>query len=104
VNAELVHNLDWLEKQPYEKGWICSIKPDQLAAELENLKIGEKALAWYQQKIKRFRDLLATESGNGRPAGFPEIGQLVEGWLEEMDEPMWSKLGESFLSAKCAAV
>jgi CheY-like chemotaxis protein len=99
VNAELAHHLDWLEKQPYEKGWICSIKPDQLATELEKLKIGEKAAAWYQQEIKRFRELLTPESGNGHPAGLAEIGQLVEGQLQEMDDRMWEKFAESFLMA-----
>jgi CheY-like chemotaxis protein len=97
VNAELAHHLDWLEKQPYEKGWICSIKPDQLATELESLKIGDKAAAWYQQEIERFRDLLAPESGNGHPAGVPEIAQLVEGQLEEVDDRTWTKFAESFL-------
>jgi CheY-like chemotaxis protein len=99
VNAELAHNLEWLEKQPYEKGWICSIKPDQLATELENLKIGEKAAAWYQQEIKRVRELLAPESGNGHLGGVVEMATLVEGQLEEVDEQTWKKFAESFLMA-----
>jgi glycine cleavage system H lipoate-binding protein len=102
VNAELARNLEWLEKQPYEKGWICSIKPDHLAGELEKLKIGEKAAVWYQQEIERFRKLLAPENGNGHPdgSGMPEIGQLVEGQLEEMDEKTWAKFGEAFLATQ----
>src|SRR5262245_32267562 len=65
VNAELAHNLTWLEKQPYDKGWICSLKPLQLSEELEQLKIGEKAAAWYRQEIQRVRQLLVSENGNG---------------------------------------
>ncbi|MDZ7290233.1 MAG: response regulator [candidate division KSB1 bacterium] len=98
VNTELAQNLGWLEKQLYEKGWICSIKPDQLASELEHLRIGEKAAAWYRQEIKRVRELLATASGDGRPAEVPEIGQLVEGQLQEMDEQTWKKFAELFLT------
>ncbi|MDZ7363298.1 MAG: response regulator [candidate division KSB1 bacterium] len=97
INSELAHHLDWLEKQPYEKGWICSIKPDQLAAELENMKIGEKAATWYQEEIKRVRALLAPESGNGHLGGVAETASLVEGQLEEMDEKTWEKFAESFL-------
>jgi glycine cleavage system H protein len=97
VNAELGQNLVWLEKQPYEKGWICSIKPDQLAAELENLKIGEKAATWYQQEIKRVRELLISASGNGHLNGMSEMASLVEGQLEEMDERTWEKFAASFL-------
>lgn len=97
VNTELAQNLTWLEKQPYEKGWICSIKPEQLATELENMKIGEKAALWYQEEIKRVRTLLAPESGNGHLGGVAEVASLVEGQLEEMDEQTWKKFAASFL-------
>lgn len=97
VNTELAHNRTWLEKQPYEKGWICSIKPEQLAAELENMKIGEKAATWYQEEIKRVRTLLAPESGNGHFGSVVEVASLVEGQLEEMDEKMWEKFAATFL-------
>ncbi|MDZ7267699.1 MAG: response regulator [candidate division KSB1 bacterium] len=97
VNTELAQNLSWLEKQPYEKGWICSIKPDQLSAEIEQLRIGEKAAAWYQQEIKRVRELLMPAGGNGHPAILPEMARLVEGQLEETDDNTWKKFAESFL-------
>lgn len=97
INAELGHNIDWLEKRPYEKGWVCSIKPDLLADELEQLKIGDKAAAWYHEEITRFRKLLTSESGNGQANKLAKVGQLVEGQLEEMDDKTWSKFGESFL-------
>lgn len=97
INSELAENLTWLEKQPYEKGWICSIKPDQLASEIEQLRLGDKAAAWYQQEIKRMRELLAPQNGNGHPSTITEIARLVEGQLEEMDERTWSKFAETFL-------
>ncbi len=100
VNAELAQNLSWFEKQPYEKGWVCSLKPDQLAADLESLRIGDKAAPWYQQEIKRIRKLLAPVGGGGHPETLPEVGQLVEGQLEDMDESMWKKFADSFLMAK----
>jgi glycine cleavage system H protein len=97
VNSDLAQNLAWLERQPYEKGWICSIKPEQLATELENMKIGERAATWYQEEIKRVRTLLAPESGNGHLGGVAEVASLVEGQLEEMDERVWKKFAASFL-------
>ncbi len=99
VNTDLHEHLEWLEKQPYERGWVCSLKPDQLANELGSLKIGDKAAAWYQQEIARFRKLLAPTDGNGHPAGLPEQTQLVEGQLEEMDEQTWVKFSEAFLTS-----
>jgi len=101
VNAELPQNLAWLKKQPYEKGWICSIKPDQLAIELESLRISEKAAVWYQQEIKRACELLAPASSNGQgryPAGSTAMAQLVEGQLEEADDQTWEKFAQLFFS------
>jgi glycine cleavage system H protein len=101
VNAELAQNLAWLEKRPYEKGWICSIKPDQLALELESLRIGERAADWYQQEIKRARELLTPARSNdqGRyPAGPPTTAQLVEGQLQEVDEQTWDHFTRGFFS------
>ncbi len=96
VNADLAQNLLWLEKQPYEKGWICSLKPAQLSKELDDLKIGDKAATWYEQEIRRIRELLTREDeGTERQ---PEEGQLVEGQLEEMDDKLWRKFVESFLA------
>ncbi len=98
VNTELREHLDWLEKQPYEKGWVCSLKPEHLANELESLRLGEKAADWYREEITRFRQLLAPANGNGHPAGVTELAQLVEGQLEELDEQTWSKFAETFLT------
>ena len=100
INTELAQNLAWLERQPYERGWICSIEPDRLAAELEHLRIGEKAVTWYQQEIHRVREFLAPTSGTGpggQPDGLPAMAQLVEGQLEEADEGTWEQFAQSFL-------
>jgi CheY-like chemotaxis protein len=97
VNTELAQNLTWLEKQLYEKGWICSIRPEHLSTELETLRVGEKAASWYQQEIERIRRLLAPETDKGYSEGLPDIGLLVEGQLEETDAQMWQKFVETFL-------
>ena len=96
VNSELREHLDWLEKQPYEKGWVCSLKPEHLANELEHLRLGEKAAEWYREEITRFRKLLAPANGNGHFSNLPEA-QLVEGQLEEVDEQTWEKFSQTFL-------
>ncbi|RPH33801.1 response regulator, partial [bacterium] len=98
VNGDLAQNLDWLEKNTYEKGWICSLKPAHLASELESLRIGEKAASWYKQEIERIRELLSPKGPAGQTDGIPEVAQLVEGQLEEIDNQTWEKFTESFLA------
>jgi len=99
LNADLPKHLDWLENHPYEKGWICSLKPLHLAEELEQLRIGEKAAHWYQQEISRLRQILAPQNGNGHPAPAATLTRLVEGQLEEVDEKTWARFTQSFLQA-----
>ena len=61
------------------------------------MKIGEQAAAWYQQEIRRVRQLLVAANGNGHAQELAEIGQLVEGQLEETDDRAWAKFAETFL-------
>ncbi len=100
VNSELPQNLAWLETNPYDKGWICSLKPDRLASDLEALKISEKAASWYEQEIKRIRELLSPGTEAGRPDLPSEIGQLVEGQLAEVDDQTWNRFVTTFLGTR----
>jgi len=54
VNGDLLDNLELLEANPYEAGWICRVTAENLPADLECLKIGAGAVAWYREEIDRF--------------------------------------------------
>lgn len=97
LNADLAQHLDWLARHPYEKGWVCAIKPEHLSTELEQMKIGEKAAAWYQIEIARLQEILApaVEDGSGESLTSP----LVEGRLEEVADDVWAAFEKSFLHA-----
>ena len=98
VNVDLPHHLEWLQRRPYDQGWVCSMKPDHLADELGHLKIGESAAVWYQAEIARLQEMLASAQGNGlSPA--PPAGPLAEGQLEQADDSTWTKFTQAFLQA-----
>lgn len=97
LNAELPHHLDWLISHPYERGWVCSMKPAHLADELAHLKIGENAAAWYQTEIARLQQMLTPALGNHNAASAPLIVRLAEGQLEGADDATWTKFTEGFL-------
>ncbi len=99
VNAELPRHLDWLQRRPYDQGWVCSIKPEHLADELGHLKIGEIAAAWYQAEIVRLQQMLGAAQGNGLSSGAPPAGSLAEGQLEQADDSTWIKFTQAFLQA-----
>jgi len=97
VNTELPHHPEWLERNPYEKGWVCSIKPEHLSNELEQFKIGDKAAAWYHVEIARLQEMLATAHGDSSVAYL--TSPLVEGQLEGVDDDLWARFEQSFLRA-----
>jgi CheY-like chemotaxis protein len=97
LNVELPQHLDLLARHPYEKGWVCSMKPEHLSNELEQMKIGEKAAVWYQTEIVRLQEVLAPSLGDASVASL--TSPLVEGQLEEVDDTLWAKFEKSFLHA-----
>jgi CheY-like chemotaxis protein len=55
VNHELAYHLELLTRRPYEVGWICSLIPRNLSADLESLRIGADALPWFESEIETFQ-------------------------------------------------
>lgn len=58
-NTDLVD--DAIRNSPYQEGWICRIRPTDLAAELATMRIGPPAVQWYDQEIHRLEDLRASK-------------------------------------------
>ncbi|BDU74478.1 response regulator [Mesoterricola silvestris] len=62
-NARLKGEPFLIDNSPYKDGWVCRIKPADLAAELGALRIGRPVVEWYGEEIKRLRDLKAENEG-----------------------------------------
>ncbi len=54
-NESLENDPAAVIRSPYDKGWVCCLQPSDLAGDLPALRIGEQAVAWYQEEIARFR-------------------------------------------------
>ena len=57
VNDELSLHPEHLTVNPYELGWICRLEPRNLSGDLESLKIGAGAIAWYQEESNRLAEM-----------------------------------------------
>jgi CheY-like chemotaxis protein len=100
TNSALPNNLSVLDTNSYGKNWICLIDPDDLDLEIQNLKIGNSAVAFFQEEIEQFRNrmkqfisedqkaLKGVSSGNGKGLVWGKIGQL--------SEQSWKKLVREF--------
>ncbi|HEY6866173.1 MAG TPA: response regulator [Candidatus Eisenbacteria bacterium] len=54
-------------ESPYDRGWVCLVRPSELGAELEGLRIGKPVVSWYQDEVARLREAL-------RASGQSELG------------------------------
>lgn len=77
VHHDLDYALELMRLKPYDQGWICTIDPETLTADLSHLTIGADALERYQADVRRFterlgRELAADDGGTERASATDE--------------------------------
>jgi glycine cleavage system H lipoate-binding protein len=60
VNAELRERPELIKLRPYQLGWVCTMEPASLNADLKDLKIGADAVSWYREEINRYGEMIRT--------------------------------------------
>lgn len=66
VNGELQQAPVLLSDSPYDRGWVCVLRPNHLAEELSGLRIGAPVVAWYQGEVARLRELAPGSGDHAR--------------------------------------
>jgi len=68
LNGALRREPATVGTSPYDRGWVCVIEPADLPADLAELRIGQPAVAWYQEEIEGLR-----EAGGPAEDGAPTV-------------------------------
>ncbi len=99
INEEALKNIETLKKEPYEKGWLLSIKPTNLTENIKTLLIAEDARNWVKSEIVRFKEFLAEQLVQDKKLGqtMADGGVPINGIMEHLDDLSWMKLEEEFL-------
>jgi CheY-like chemotaxis protein len=64
LNPELPSEPGRVIESPYDRGWVCRLRPSDLSDELAGLRIGKPVIAWYQEEVARLRrEARATQDG-----------------------------------------
>jgi glycine cleavage system H protein len=100
VNEEVVKNPKVLKDNPYETGWIYSIKPTNLAHDIKTLSVAEEAMTWLKYEVMRFKRFVAEQFVNDKMLGktMADGGIAVDGVMEHMDNFSWMKIQEEFFN------
>ncbi|MBI3950489.1 MAG: hypothetical protein HY314_08555 [Acidobacteria bacterium] len=104
VNEELSRHPDAIKADPYEQGWICGLRPKNLARNLRQLFIAEEARAWLNKEVQKFQEFLAARPVEHTVLGhvLQDGGQPTSGVLELMDEETWHLFTSEFLGRPMA--
>ena len=100
INKEVFTNPELLKNNPYEKGWIYSIKPSNLAQNIKSLSVAEEAKNWLKKEVIRFKEFISEQFVEDKVLGttMADGGMPVEGIMEYMDDFSWMKMQEEFLA------
>lgn len=109
VSGELMDTNPMLKKQPgilnedpYEKGWLCHIKPTNWKAETQSYYLAEEATQWVKDELTRLKDFLAVSMQKNAPEAaltvLQEGGELRMHPLSELQDEVWHDFQQEFLS------
>ena len=100
VNSVLVESPGAIGRDPYHRGWICSLSPKNLGASLRNLKVAEEAVAWLHNERERLDGFIASQAWRAVVPGsvMPDGGKPADGVLNYLDDEAWAAFGHEFLA------
>lgn len=101
VDEALARHPEAINADPYAMGWICSLSPKNLAANLKRLRVAEEAKSWLKSEVERFQEFFAARPLENMALGqvLQDGGQPTGGVLELMDDETWNLFAEQFLRA-----
>jgi glycine cleavage system H lipoate-binding protein len=99
VNRGISRDPALVQVDPYQRGWVCTLKPKNLAASLRQLRVAEEARAWLDNEVDRFQQFFASRAVPHAVLGevIQDGGQLTGGALQALDEESWDLFVERFL-------
>ena len=99
VDKELHWHPEMIQANPYKDGWVCSLKPKNLARNLKLLRIADEAQSWLKEEAQQFKEFFAARPLEDRQLGqvLQDGGQLAGGVLEFADDETWKQFNEIFL-------
>jgi glycine cleavage system H protein len=100
-NKQLSEDPELLTDDPYSKGWLYKVKPDNWMAETSNCYLAEEASWWIDSELVRFRDFLAVSTSKLEPekslAVLQDGGELRDNTLSDLPPEVWNDFQEYFL-------
>jgi len=106
VNRKVTADPSRVASDPFGEGWLVKLAPENLGAQIRNFVVGEEAVTWMRQELRRLRDTLALLSGwTGGAEGAPRLadgGLPMRGLADTLSPDDWEKLQHKFFHVETA--
>ncbi len=89
VNHRLLSRAGLIHEEPYDGGWLFSMKPDDLEHSLEGLLRGSKARSWLEKEVDRLSMRVEEELG----ATIADGGSISD----KLSDEEWNRVVKEFL-------
>lgn len=100
-NPLLTDDPGALNEDPYRKGWICSVKPENWVADTASCYLASEASKWAAGELSRFRDFLARSVQRHAPEPAMVVlqdgGEIADQALAAMPRETWDDFQREFL-------
>jgi len=100
-NKTLFENPSILHEDPYEKGWIAQIKPEDWQMETSSYLLAEDAAEWAKNELARVKDFIAVSLNKISPEPSMVIlqdgGEITKDPLSQMPKEVWDDFQKEFL-------
>ena len=101
VGPAIVENGGILPSDPYDIGWLFSIKPVNWKRETPGLYLAEEATRWITNELQRMKDFLsvalAKRAGTSPVVVFQEGGEMQMNPMSGLDPEIWDEFQHEFL-------
>jgi len=95
VNKEIVDHPELLHQDPYEKGWLLTIYPEDLVDSLSDFLRGNSAEKWLKDEFDKLNQTLKEEC----EVTITDGGEFCPDFPCQLSDETWQKLVDKFLKS-----
>ncbi len=101
ISSAIIENNEVLPSDPYNEGWLFSIKPANWKTEMLGFYFAEEATRWITNELQRMKDFLsvalAKRAGVSASVVFQEGGEMQSNPLSGLEPEIWEEFQHEFL-------
>lgn len=101
ANELLLEEPGIMNSEPYERGWIYKIRPDNWKEDTKSYYLADDAIRWSKQELDRFKDFMAASLSKVSPEPgmviLQEGGELTDNALSGMPGEVWQDFQQEFM-------